>query len=960
MILPDVRGLYRFYEELALRFAERGIAAVAIDYFGRTAGGRQARTTSSSTWSTSSRRRPRASRPIGAAVAHLRRRSCSSIFTVGFCFGGRNSWLAAASGHGLAGAIGFYGNPIRAGGRAGADAAGRRDGGPILALQAGDDKNITAEANAAFDEALTAPASSTSSSRTRARRTASSTARRRSTPRRPPTRGSACWPSSPATAAEFPPSGKGAPMSAEALERLRDALREVELGARPARTRPRRGTRARARRAGRRLPAAAAAAARRAAADGRRRLDRRGQVDARQQPRRRDGQPGGRPAADHARARARLQSGRSALVRGRPRPARALRARPAATAAARAACSSCRPPALAEGLALLDSPDIDSVAHENRALADQLLAAADAWLFVTTAARYADAVPWELLQAARERGTVVAVVLNRVPADAAARSPRTSREMLDERGLGGRELLVVPESRLDGRTAAGGRARAGARLARRARGGRAGARGADRAGRSRGALASMPRARRDRRARARPSSSPAAAELRAAGRRRLRRRALRGGRGGAAQRLAPARRGARPLARGRRDGRADARARDAGRLGARPAAQPRAPGRRPPTPSCSEAVETGVEAVVRAAADARGRADGARRGGEHAPGRALLDGAAELERASRGLAPATADEVRAWQGDVFDLVRERGRRQADDGAARLARRQRRRADRDARRLRQTGGLTGAEVVVAGGTSALGQKVLEAIFGDQAVRTLAARAREDLLERVRAPARRRGGAVRRAARRRSRPSGAAPRGAAARRAPRTLGARVTAGDLDAAAAPPSPRRPSSRAGGSTTRSSSARARRSSSRRARASGSGVEATVVALAGPTGAGKSTLFNALAGAELPAVGRRRPTTAAARGGGLGRRRRTALLDWLDVPRRHRLHGGELDGLVLLDLPGLRLGRARAPARGRPARRARRPRGLGRRPAEVRRRRAARPLPAPARARTRARWPSC
>ena len=63
---------------------------------------------------------------------------------------------------------------------------------------------------------------------------------------------------------------------------------------------------------------------------------------------------------------------------------------------------------------------------------------------------------------------------------------------------------------------------------------------------------------------------------------------------------------------------------------------------------------------------------------------------------------------------------------------------------------QTGGLTGAEVVVAGGTSALGQRVLEAVFGDQAVRTLAAQAREDLLARVERLLGRRGGALRGAA------------------------------------------------------------------------------------------------------------------------------------------------------------------------------------------------------------------
>ena len=80
---------------------------------------------------------------------------------------------------------------------------------------------------------------------------------------------------------------------------------------------------------------------------------------------------------------------------------------------------------------------------------------------------------------------------------------------------------------------------------------------------------------------------------------------------------------------------------------------------------------------------------------------------------------------------------ERGRRATDDGALRVARRERGRARRDARRVRQTGGLTGAEVAVAGGTTAAGQRILEALLGDQAVRTLAARARELLLTRTRA-------------------------------------------------------------------------------------------------------------------------------------------------------------------------------------------------------------------------------
>jgi GTP-binding protein EngB required for normal cell division len=82
-----------------------------------------------------------------------------------------------------------------------------------------------------------------------------------------------------------------------------------------------------------------------------------------------------------------------------------------------------------------------------------------------------------------------------------------------------------------------------------------------------------------------------------------------------------------------------------------------------------------------------------------------------------------------------------------------------------------------------------------------------------------------------------------------------------------------------------------------------GLGVDATVVALAGPTGAGKSTLFNALAGEGIATAGHRRPTTSVATAAVWGEGA-DALLDWLEVPRRHRLDAGELAGLVLLDLP--------------------------------------------------------
>jgi carboxymethylenebutenolidase len=155
VILADVRGLYRFYEELALRFAERGIAAIAFDYFGRTAGvGKRddefpymdhvAQTTPEGIQA-----------DVGSAVAYLRENGATSVFTVGFCFGGRNSWLSAAGRHGLAGAIGFYGQPADRE-SPGPTSRAAELAAPILALQAGDDANITAEANAAFDQALTA------------------------------------------------------------------------------------------------------------------------------------------------------------------------------------------------------------------------------------------------------------------------------------------------------------------------------------------------------------------------------------------------------------------------------------------------------------------------------------------------------------------------------------------------------------------------------------------------------------------------------------------------------------------------------------------------------------------------------------------------------------------------------------------------------------------------------------
>jgi len=154
VILPDVRGLYRFYEELALRFAERGFAAIAIDYFGRTAGVSKRDDDFDYMDHVLQTAQDTVQADVAAAVARLRGLGCTSIFTVGFCFGGRNSWLAAASGHDLRGAVGFYGMPGERNGLPGATERAAELEAPILALQAGDDQHITAEHNAAFESAL--------------------------------------------------------------------------------------------------------------------------------------------------------------------------------------------------------------------------------------------------------------------------------------------------------------------------------------------------------------------------------------------------------------------------------------------------------------------------------------------------------------------------------------------------------------------------------------------------------------------------------------------------------------------------------------------------------------------------------------------------------------------------------------------------------------------------------------
>lgn len=148
VILPDVRGLYRFYEELALRFAERGIAAVAFDYFGRAAGIDKRPDDWDYMPLVQQLTHEQVQADVAACIGDLKALGCGPVFTVGFCFGGSGSWAAAAWGHGLTGAVGFYGRPGRM-----IDLVPRLES-PILALQGGADQGIPHEDNVAFEAAL--------------------------------------------------------------------------------------------------------------------------------------------------------------------------------------------------------------------------------------------------------------------------------------------------------------------------------------------------------------------------------------------------------------------------------------------------------------------------------------------------------------------------------------------------------------------------------------------------------------------------------------------------------------------------------------------------------------------------------------------------------------------------------------------------------------------------------------
>ena len=160
VILPDVRGLDAYYHELTERFAEHGVDAIAIDYFGRTAGTTERGPSFEHMPHAQATTYDGLSADIRAGAAHLRSvTGVKHLFTIGFCMGGRLSFdNAALADLELAGVIGFYGFPTgatRNGTPPPAEIAGSFTC-PVLGIFGGADEAITASATAAFDEALTA------------------------------------------------------------------------------------------------------------------------------------------------------------------------------------------------------------------------------------------------------------------------------------------------------------------------------------------------------------------------------------------------------------------------------------------------------------------------------------------------------------------------------------------------------------------------------------------------------------------------------------------------------------------------------------------------------------------------------------------------------------------------------------------------------------------------------------
>lgn len=387
--------------------------------------------------------------------------------------------------------------------------------------------------------------------------------------------------------------------------------------------------------------------------------------------------------------------------------------------------------AVPAGIALIDAPDIDSVSEDNRRLSRQLLDAADVWMFVTTANRYADAVPWEVLERAAERNIALAVVLNRVPDGAAEEILEDLSRMLAERGLRPSLLLPVLEQARDaqGLLPAEAVARLGDWLA--GLGADAGARRALAARSLAGAVAAL-------------DGPLGAVDAELAEQSRHLGHLLEAVRTPAAHGVSRVEDAVSDgtLMRGevmarwqdfvgtgeffRRLEKGVGRLRD--RLGNYLRGNPKK------AQTLEDELETGLYRVVLEEA-ARAREDAQRAWYRDAAGRALLGGE-DLGRLPEDFPEQVKARIRAWQQGIIAMMSETGAQKRQRARFLSA------GVNSAAVLlmivvfSMTGGLTGIEIGIAGGAGALGWKILEAVFGEDAVRRMAARAREDLLEQVR--------------------------------------------------------------------------------------------------------------------------------------------------------------------------------------------------------------------------------
>lgn len=411
--------------------------------------------------------------------------------------------------------------------------------------------------------------------------------------------------------------------------------------------------------------------------------------------------------------------------------------------------------ALPQGIALIDAPDIDSVSEENRTLAKELLSAADLWLFVTTANRYADAVPWELLHEAAARSIAIAVVLNRVPEGDEEAIENDLRRMLDEAGIHAVLIHTVTEQPRDESGMLAPVSLAPLTLWIRELGADAPARAAIARQTLAGAVETLAgnlqvlAAEQARQQAAHQSLATIAAEeyedaLTTIDGALSDGSLLRGevlsrwhdfvGTGDFFRSLDST----------------IGRLRD--RVGSALRGQPAA------AQKVEDALESGIHAVV---LDAAARASENTRTHWRASraGRSLLarldapqavsvapqaassapeknaESKGEVQSAEDIFSAAVAEQIRLWQGSVLEMIREEGadkRKRArflslgvNATAVMLM----------VAAFSLTGGITGIEAGIAGGSGVVGTKLLESIFGEDAVRRMATRARTDLLERM---------------------------------------------------------------------------------------------------------------------------------------------------------------------------------------------------------------------------------